>query len=188
LKKLKSKDVNFVTRKITSGVAQIASGNRKRIRLGNLDAERDWSHAKDFMKGVYMMMQYSMSGDYVLASGEKHSVREFAEVAFKEIGVELLYARYPIPRRKCKFKLTSHRWEGEGLREVGKDRYSGSVLIEVDESLYRALDVPSLQGSAKKAMDVLDWRPETSFQELVNEMVHADLKLVEKGYIIKSTL
>ena len=90
MKKLNRKDVNFVTRKITSGVAQVASGARKRIRLGNLDAERDWSHAKDFMKGVYMMIQYPTPGDYVLASGEKHSVREFAEVAFREIGVELL--------------------------------------------------------------------------------------------------
>jgi GDPmannose 4,6-dehydratase len=88
--KLTSGDVNFVTRKITTGVAQIACGGRQTIRLGNLDAERDWSHAKDFMHGVYMMMQYPKPGDYILASGIKHSVREFAEHAFKEIGVNLM--------------------------------------------------------------------------------------------------
>ena len=146
----------FVTRKITRAAAAIARGLQDRLWLGNLDARRDWGHARDFVEGMWMIVQQDEPGDYVLATGETHSVRAFAEMAFREVGVTL-------------------EWRGAGVDEKGLDARTGETLIEVDPRYFRPAEVDVLLGDASKARRDLGWRARTPLRELVREMVAWDL-------------
>jgi len=150
----------FVTRKITRGAAHIKAGLLDRLYLGNLDASRDWGYAPEYVRGMWLMMQQETPDDYVLATGETHTVREFAGLAFQAAGFDLA-------------------WEGEDEEEVGIDRNSGRKLIVVDPRYYRPAEVHSLIGDPSKAERELGWRHETSFEELVEKMVAADLENVK---------
>ena len=154
----------FVTRKITRSVAEIALGQREYFALGNLDAKRDWGHARDYCQGMYLMLQQDTPDDYVLATNKAHSVREFVERAFHAIDKKL-------------------NWNGQGLDEIGVDAGSGKTLVYVDERFFRPTEVDYLLGDASKAAKVLGWKPEVSFEKLVKEMVRADLSLVKEGRI-----
>ncbi|PPR20083.1 MAG: GDP-mannose 4,6-dehydratase [Alphaproteobacteria bacterium MarineAlpha10_Bin2] len=149
----------FVTRKITRAVAAIHLGLQETLYLGNLDAKRDWGHARDYVEGMWRILQQDKPDDYVLATGENHSVREFVELAFARIGRTL-------------------EWRGAGLEEAGVDAGTGDVLVKIDPRYFRPTEVDSLLGDAKKAHDRLGWRHQTSFDQLVAEMVDADLKNV----------
>ena len=146
----------FVTRKITRAVAAIELGLQKRLYIGNLDARRDWGDAGDFVKGMWLMLQQPQPDDYVLATGESHSVREFIELAFAEVGRSIV-------------------WKGTGDDEVGIDAATGQDLVRVDRRYFRPTEIDELLGDASKAHRNLGWRPETSFAELVAEMVKSDL-------------
>ncbi|WP_374442759.1 GDP-mannose 4,6-dehydratase [Stella sp.] len=146
----------FVTRKITRGVAAIAAGRAERIYLGNLDAVRDWGHARDYVEGMWRMLQQPEPGDYVLATGEGHTVREFVEMAFAEIGSRI-------------------EWRGRGVDEVGIDAATGRVRVSVDPRYFRPAELDRLIGDAAKARRELGWAPSCGFAELVREMVRADL-------------
>ena len=147
----------FVTRKITRAVAAIEHGRQERLYLGNLDAKRDWGHARDYVEGMWLMLQQPQPDDFVLATGEAHSVREFVERAFAYIGREI-------------------EWRGAGSQKQGVDRKSGKVLVAVDERYFRPTEVEILLGDASKAHRQLGWRHKTSFGDLVAEMMAADLK------------
>ncbi len=149
----------FVTRKITRAVAAIELGMQERLFLGNLDAERDWGHARDYVEGMWMILQQDEPDDYVLATGEKHSVREFVDLAFAETGRSLV-------------------WRGSGAKETGIDAKSGKVLVEVDPRYFRPTEVDLLLGDPGKARQKLGWRHRTSFAELVRDMVTSDLAQV----------
>jgi len=149
----------FVTRKITRAVAAIELGLQKRLYIGNLDARRDWGHAGDFVRGMWLMLQQPQPDDYVLATGESHSVREFIELAFAEIG-------------------RSIEWKGTGDDEVGLDAATGQDVVRVDRRYFRPTEVDDLLGDASKAQRKLGWQPETSFATLVADMVKSDLKAV----------
>jgi len=149
----------FVTRKITRAVAAIKQGLQSSIYLGNLDAKRDWGHAKDYVEGMWRMLQQDKPDDYCLATGETHSVREFVELAFSQIDREIV-------------------WEGEGLDEIGRCKKSGDALVHIDERYFRPTEVELLLGDPSKAFDVLGWKHTTKFKELVAEMVEADMKVV----------
>lgn len=149
----------FVTRKITRAVAAIELGRQKTLYLGNMDAKRDWGHARDYVEGMYRIVQQPEGDDYVLATGETHSVREFVELAFGEIGRVI-------------------EWNGEGVNEVGIDRKSGQTLVRVDPRYFRPTEVDLLLGNPAKAKEKLGWVHTTSFYDLVKEMVAADLKTV----------
>jgi GDPmannose 4,6-dehydratase len=151
----------FVTRKITRAVAAISLGFQEKLFLGNLDAERDWGNARDYVEGMWLMMQQETPDDYVLATGEKHSVREFTEKAFARTGVTI-------------------EWRGKGVEEKGVDKKSGRVLIEIDPRYFRPTEVELLLGDPSKAHRKLGWKHKTSFAELVNEMVDNDLKVVRR--------
>jgi GDPmannose 4,6-dehydratase len=150
----------FVTRKITRGVAAITLGLQQRLHLGNLDARRDWGHARDYVDGIWRIVQQEQPDDYVLATGESHSVREFVEVAFAHVGRAL-------------------DWRGRGADETAIDRGSGEVLVVVDPRYFRPAEVDGLIGDASKAHQRLGWRHLTAFDELVCEMVDADLALLK---------
>ena len=150
----------FVTRKITRAVAAIALGQQSSLYLGNLDARRDWGHARDFVDGIYRIVQQEQPGDYVLATGEAHSVREFVEAAFGEIDRRI-------------------EWRGEGVAETGVDQSSGQVLVRVDPAYFRPTEVDLLIGDASKAHEKLGWRHQTKFSDLVREMVRSDLGRLE---------
>jgi len=150
---------DYVTRKITVGVAAIAAGLEQDLSLGTLDARRDWGHAADFAEGMWRMLQQPEGGDYVLATGEAHSVREFVELAFAEAGRRIT-------------------WQGEGIDELGIDPDTGKALIRVDPRYFRPNEVPVRLGNATKARTVLGWRPQVSFRRLVAEMVAADARIV----------
>jgi GDPmannose 4,6-dehydratase len=152
----------FVTRKITRAVAAIARGLQSRLYLGNLDATRDWGHARDYALGMWLILQQEEPDDYVLATGESHSVREFVERAFAHIGRTVV-------------------WKGTGVDEVGIDRRSGDILVSVDPKYFRPTEVENLLGDSGKARQRLGWRPETGFEALVREMVEEDLKKIESG-------
>ncbi|MDX1350337.1 MAG: GDP-mannose 4,6-dehydratase [Putridiphycobacter sp.] len=156
----------FVTRKITRAVAKIKLGLQDKIYLGNLDAKRDWGHAKDYVKGMWLMLQQEVADDYVLASGETHPVREFVTLAFKEVGIEV-------------------NWTGKGENEKGINKANGKVLVEVDKAYFRPTEVDLLHGDATKAKNELGWEPEYTFQELVTEMVKADLELFKKDKYLR---
>lgn len=151
----------FVTRKITRAAVRIAKGLQQKLYLGNLNAQRDWGYAKDYVEMMWMMLQQDRPDDYVIASGQAHTVREFAELAFKYLGIEL-------------------EWAGVGVQEVGIDRKNGQVLIEVDPSYFRPTEVELLIGDPTKAIKKLGWKPRVSFAELIKIMVEADLKNIEK--------
>jgi GDPmannose 4,6-dehydratase len=149
----------FVTRKITRAVAAIELGIQERLYLGNLDAERDWGHARDYVEGMWMIVQQDKPDDYVLATGEKHSVREFVEHAFAEVGRRIT-------------------WRGEGTDETGHDAKSGQVLVAIDPRYFRPTEVDLLIGDPGKARQRLGWHHRTSFADLVTEMVASDLIVV----------
>lgn len=149
----------FVTRKITRAVAAIEHGLQDCLYLGNLDAVRDWGHARDYVEGMWLMLQQDGPDDYVLATGEARSVREFVELAFAEVGREIA-------------------WRGEGADETGADAASGQVLVRIDPRYFRPTEVDRLLGDASKARRVLGWRHRTGFEELVQEMVREDLRTV----------
>ena len=152
----------FVTRKITRAVAAIHLGIQDRLYLGNLDAKRDWGHAREYVRGMWMMMQQPEPDDYVLATGEAHSVRTFIEKAFRRIGVDL-------------------EWKGEGVEERGIDASDGRVLVEVDPRYFRPTEVDSLIGDPRKAWEKLGWRHETKFDDLIAEMMREDLKIMARA-------
>lgn len=154
----------FVTRKITRAVAAIELGHQGRLYLGNLDAKRDWGHARDYVEGMWRILQQSEPGDYVLATGETHSVREFVELAFSQVGRIIV-------------------WRGKGVDEKGIDDKTGEVLVEIDPRYFRPTEVEILLGDPRKAHTRLGWRHVTGFGELVSEMVAADLDIMRReGY------
>lgn len=151
---------NFVTRKITLAAARIAAGQQDKLYLGNLDALRDWGYARDYVECMWLMLQHEQPEDFVIATGEQHSVREFTERAFAHVGIEL-------------------RWQGEGVQEQGIDQATGRVLVEVDPKYFRPAEVETLLGDPTKAKTLLGWNPQkTSFEELVRLMVEHDVQYV----------
>jgi GDPmannose 4,6-dehydratase len=153
----------FVTRKITRAVAAIHLKRQSRLFVGNLDAKRDWGHARDYVEGMWLMLQQDQPDDYVLATGETHSVREFIELAFGHVGRTIA-------------------WAGKGVDEKGRDAKTGEVLIEVDPRYFRPTEVDLLLGDPGKAHAKLGWQHKTGFRELVKEMVEADLVTVEREF------
>ena len=152
----------FVTRKITLAAARIKLGKQKKLYLGNLNAKRDWGHAKDYVECMWLILQNDKPDDFVIATGEMHTVREFCELTFSEVGIDI-------------------RWEGEGNDEKGVNNKTGEVLIEVDPQYFRPTEVDQLLGDPTKAIEKLGWNPtQTPFETLVKEMVHEDIKLVKK--------
>ncbi|MDE6821276.1 GDP-mannose 4,6-dehydratase [Bacteroides acidifaciens] len=152
----------FVTRKISLAAARIAQGEQDKLYLGNLDARRDWGYAKDYVECMWLILQHEVPEDFVIATGEMHTVREFATLAFKEAGIEL-------------------RWEGEGVNEKGIDVVTGKTLVEVDPKYFRPSEVEQLLGDPTKAKTLLGWNPcKTSFEELVSIMVRHDMEKVKR--------
>lgn len=151
----------FVTRKITRAVAAIELRLQKKLFLGNLDAKRDWGHARDFVEGMWMILQQQKPDDYVLATGESHTVREFVERAFAQVGRAI-------------------EWSGKGVKERGRDPKTGQTLVEIDPRYFRPTEVDHLEGDARKARKILGWKPRTSFKELVRDMVESDLELMRR--------
>ena len=149
----------FVTRKITRAVAAIARGLQDRVHLGNLDARRDWGDARDYVEGMWRIVNHDPPDDYVLATGKAHSVREFVELAFRQVDVDIV-------------------WEGRGVGEKGRDAKTGAVRVEIDPRYFRPTEVDHLVGDATKAREVLGWAPKSTFTELVSGMVRADLDTV----------
>lgn len=145
----------FVSRKVTRAVNRIASGLQQELLIGNLDAKRDWGHAADYVEGIWRILQHNEPDDYVLATGESHSVRELVTLAFQHAGISLV-------------------WSGEGLNETGIDKKTKRVLVRVNPSLLRQTDIAILQGDFAKARKVLSWQPKISFNELVAEMMRTD--------------
>ena len=148
---------NFVTRKITLAVANIMAGKQEKLSLGNMNAKRDWGFAGDYVKGMYLMLQQDKPGDYVLATNETHTVREFVNAAFEAVGVEI-------------------RWEGEGADEKGYDAKTGRLLVDVNPEFYRPAEVEFLWGDCTKAEKELGWKREVSFEGLVKMMMDSDMK------------
>jgi GDPmannose 4,6-dehydratase len=147
----------FVTRKVTRAVADIETGRAEKLFIGNLDAKRDWGHARDYVEGMWMMLQQPKPDDYVLATGEAYSVRQFIEEAFAIVGRRI-------------------EWRGKGASEIGADAKTGKALVEVDPRYFRPTDVDAQIGDSSKARRQLGWKPRVSFKELVADMVQADLK------------
>ncbi|MCK4605154.1 MAG: GDP-mannose 4,6-dehydratase [Deltaproteobacteria bacterium] len=156
----------FVTRKITRAVARIKLGLQERLYLGNLDAKRDWGYAGDYVKAMWLVLQQEQPEDYVIATGESHSVREFVEKAFGEIGIKIV-------------------WEGSGADETGKDSETGKSLVKIDPGYFRPTEVDFLLGDPTKARSKLGWEPTVSFDELIKMMVREDLKEAEKDRLCK---
>lgn len=146
----------FVTRKITRGLSQIAVGGNQPVRLGNLNAKRDWGHARDYVEAMWLMLQHPEPLDLVIATGKQYSVRDFVEAASQNLGFDI-------------------EWQGNGIGESGVDRKSGKTLIVVDKKYFRPAEVETLLGDATKANTLLNWKPRTSFNELVSEMCQSDL-------------
>lgn len=151
----------FVTRKITRGLARIKLGLEDALYMGNLDAKRDWGYAKDYVEGMWMMLQQDKPDDYVLATNETHTVRELIEIASKRLGFEL-------------------EWRGEGVEEEGVDKKTGNVLVRIDPYYFRPAEVDLLIGDPSKAKKIMGWEPKVKFKELVEIMVDADLKHEKK--------
>lgn len=156
----------FVTRKITRAVARIKLGLQNRLYLGNLDAKRDWGHAADFVQAMWLMLQQEEPDDFVVATGETHSVREFAEKAFHEVGIDI-------------------EWQGSGRDEVGKEPGTGKMLVQIDPRYFRPTEVDFLLGDPSKAKEKLGWEPRVSFDELVRTMVREDFKKAERDHLCK---
>ena len=151
----------FVTRKITRAVSRISVGLQDELHLGNLDAKRDWGHAKDYVEAMWLMLQHDKADDFVIATGEQYSVRTFVEWAFKHVGIDIV-------------------WSCTGTGEIGTDKATGKVLVRVDERYYRPAEVETLLGDASKAKKALGWTPKTSTQELLGEMMVSDLELAKR--------
>ncbi|MDP1747320.1 MAG: GDP-mannose 4,6-dehydratase [Bacteroidota bacterium] len=151
----------FVTRKITRAVAKIHLKLQTKLFLGNLDSERDWGHAKDYVEGMWLMMQQKVADDYVLATGKKITVRKFVELAFAEVGITL-------------------KWEGKGVDEKGTDVATGNLIVEIDPRYFRPTEVELLIGDASKAKKDFGWEPKYTLEQLVKEMVESDVKLFER--------
>ncbi len=149
----------FVTRKITRAVAAIQHNLQKKLFLGNLDAKRDWGHARDYVEGMWRMLQQDEPDDYVLATGESHTVREFTEFAFSAVGRNI-------------------EWRGSGINEIGVDKDTDETLVEIDQRYYRPTEVDILCGDPSKARERLNWQHRTGFEELVSEMVQSDMELI----------
>ncbi|XP_052250580.1 GDP-mannose 4,6 dehydratase-like [Dreissena polymorpha] len=150
----------FVTRKITRAVAKIILGQQKYVELGNLDSERDWGHAKDYIEAMWLMLQHVKPEDFVISTNEVHSVRQFVVAAFKKVDIDVV-------------------WEGEGVSEVGKNKATGEVLVKVNPKYYRPTEVEFLQGDCSKAKEKLGWKPKYDFDTLVGEMVESDINLMK---------
>lgn len=158
---------NFVTRKITLAAARISQGLQETVYLGNLSSKRDWGYAKDYVECMWLILQQDKPDDFVIATGVQHTVREFAELAFKHVGIDI-------------------EWQGEGLEEKGIDRATGKVVVAVDPRFYRPTDVVDLWGDPTKAKTVLGWNPQkTSYEELVALMTEHDLKLAKREKMLK---
>lgn len=149
----------FVSRKITRAVAAISKGKQEKLFLGNLNAKRDWGHAKDYVKGMWLMLQQDKPDDFVIATGKTHSIKECVEKAFAVVNIEIV-------------------WQGEGIDEKGINALTGEVIVEVDPYYFRPAEVSLLIGDASKAKKILDWEPSISFDELIREMVESDLKQI----------
>ena len=156
----------FVTRKVTRAVARIKLGLQNKIYLGNLNSRRDWGHAKDYVEAQWRMLQQEKPEDFVIASGEQHSVKEFIEAAFHEVGIHV-------------------SWKGEGILEKGYERDTDKIIVEVDKRYFRPTEVDTLLGDPSKAKEKLGWSPRVTFKELVSEMVREDLKEAERDQLCK---
>lgn len=156
----------FVTRKITRALARIKLGLQERLYLGNLDAKRDWGHARDYVRMQWLMLQQDAPEDFVIATGEQHSVRDFVDVAAHEVGIAM-------------------RWEGEGVDERGFDSATGQCIVAVDPRYFRPTEVETLLGDATKAREKLGWAPEIGFTDLVREMMREDLKVAERDALCR---
>lgn len=156
----------FVTRKITLAVNRYKLGLQKVLQLGNLDAKRDWGYAKDYVEAMWLMLQQESPDDYIIATGESHTVREFVELAFKHVGVDI-------------------EWQGQREEEYGIDRLTGEKVVTIDPSYYRPTEVDQLQGNFAKAQKILHWQPKTTFNELLKIMMAADYQKVLTEYIIQ---
>lgn len=153
--------ITFVTRKITLGLARIKLGLQPTLKLGNLDAKRDWGYSKDYVEGIWMILQHDVPDDFVLATGETHTVREFVEHASRVLGFEIV-------------------WKGKGLDEKGIDTKTGKTIIEIDPSYFRPAEVDLLLGSSTKAQGILGWKPKVTFQGLAELMAKSDFDIVKK--------
>jgi len=152
----------FVTRKVTRSLAKIHLGQMESFELGNLDSMRDWGHAKDYVEGMWLMLQQEKPDDFVLATGHMHSVREFVESAFKFIGMEIV-------------------WEGKGDTEIGKEKATGIIRLKVNPKFYRPTEVEQLLGDPTKAKNLLGWEPKVAFDALVKDMMESDIALMKKN-------
>jgi GDPmannose 4,6-dehydratase len=159
----------FVTRKITQGLAKIVQGKESCLFLGNLDAKRDWGHAKDYIEAMWLMLQQDVAEDFVIATGEQHSVREFIEIAAEELGITI-------------------EWHGHGVNEKGVDTKTGKTIIAVSAQYFRPAEVETLLGDASKANARLGWKPKIAFTELVKEMMRADLQIEQSGNELMTAL
>ena len=158
----------FVTRKITRAVARISMGTQERVYLGNLDAKRDWGHASDFVEGMWRMLQQEEPEDFVLATGVTTTIREFTERAFAEVGITL-------------------EWSGNGVDETGRDAKSGNILVSIDPAYFRPTEVDLLIGDASKAREKLGWQPTCNLQQMIEEMIKADLEEARKDQLLQSS-
>ncbi len=157
----------FVTRKITRAAARISMGTQERVYLGNLDAKRDWGHASDFVEGMWRMLQQEKAEDFVLATGVTTTIREFTERAFAEVGITL-------------------EWSGKGVDETGRDVKSGNILVSIDPAYFRPTEVDLLIGDASKAREKLGWKPTCDLQQMIEEMIKADLEEARKDQLLQS--
>lgn len=157
----------FVTRKITRAVARIKLGLQEKVYLGNLSSKRDWGYAKDYVEAMWLLLQQDKPEDFVIATGETHEVREFVELAFKEVGITI-------------------EWQGIGVEEKGIDKATGKVLVEVDQRYFRPTEVELLLGDATKAQEKLGWKPKTTLAELVSMMVKEDLVAAKRDVVCEA--
>ena len=153
--------LEFITRKVTDGIVRIKNGLQDKIVLGNIDSKRDWGYAQEYVEAMWLMLQQEKPDDFVIASGETHSVREFVELACKTVGFDIV-------------------WKGKGLEEKGIDKKTGKALIEISSKFFRPAEVDILLGDCSKARERLGWQPRTKFQDLVSIMVDADIKRVAR--------
>lgn len=159
--------MEFVTRKITDAVARIKLGVQDHVELGNMDSKRDWGHSRDYVYAMWLMLQQDKADDYVVASGETHTVREFVELAFGHVGIEI-------------------EWKGQGVDEIGVDKATGKTIVSINPKFFRPAEVDVLLGDPAKADKVLGWKREVSFSQLVEGMVKNDLAIVEKEIKVQS--
>ncbi len=158
--------ITFVTRKITLGLARVKLGIQKTVKLGNLNAKRDWGYAKDYVEGIWKILQHEEPDDFVLATGKNHSVREFVEEVGKYLDMDIV-------------------WEGKGVAEHGTDRKTGKVIVEIDPAYFRPSEVASLIGDASKAQTILNWQPKLTFKEIVKLMTEHDFEIAKREASIK---